>query len=398
MPFWLAAFAGIAVGGASWARWQAAGAWRVPLAWWATGVAVTWPFFFTRELNYALPSSQAGGPIVTAALLQMSLALWMDWLLAAPARTDARGAHVPDTRLWNRALVASATLTAAAALYQRFVDMSWMSGEPWSSLQRALGLMGDANPMGVATAVWAPLAWTVTGGGLIGGLCGAVLAALLWAAAWVSGARTTLILMAVGVAGLTLVWATMRGISRRAILATVVAAGALGIALVTIVAPRAAPGTPVARLLATIPRESAGDAAYELLWRRDGYGLAAVQAIREHPLTGVGVGRFTGLSTAYHQRVTGRAIPPDNAQNFWRHTLAEQGVLGLLPILWLTVLAARSVLAPSTSGADLMMRVMLAGIGGALMFGYPVQDAAIAVTVGTLVAAVGRSRRGGLGC
>jgi hypothetical protein len=106
------------------------------------------------------------------------------------------------------------------------------------------------------------------------------------------------------------------------------------------------------------------------------------------------VGRFTGLSTAYHQRVTGGAIPPDNAQNFWRHTLAEQGVLGLLPILWLTALTVRSLLAPSKIGAALMPRVMLTGIGLALLFGYPVQDAGIAATVGTLVAAVERARLG----
>jgi len=132
--------------------------------------------------------------------------------------------------------------------------------------------------------------------------------------------------------------------------------------------------------------------AYEMLWRRDGYGLAAMQAVREHPLLGVGVGRFTGLSTAYHQRITGRAIPPDNAQNLWRHTLAEQGILGLAPILWLTLLTARSLVAPSPSAAALLMRVMLAGLGVALIVGYPVQDAAIAVTLATLVAEVARGR------
>jgi O-antigen ligase len=226
-----------------------------------------------------------------------------------------------------------------------------------------------------------------------GALVATALAVLLWAAAWASGARTTIILIAIGVSGLALVWATRRGVSRRALLTATAAATLLAVALIGLVAPRAAPGTPLARLVAYTPTSSLTAVAYELLWRRDGYGLAAVQAIREHPVMGVGVGRFTGLSTAYHQRVAGRAIPPDNAQNFWRHTMAEQGVLGLLPILWLTALAVRSLLAPAKSGAALMLRVMLAGIGMALLFGYPVQDAAIAVTVATLVAEAGRVTR-----
>jgi hypothetical protein len=392
MPFWLAAFAGLALGGSAWGGWRAAGRWRVPLAWWATGVAVTWPFFFAREVNYALPTSPAGGPIVTTALLQMSLALWMDRLLAAPDVADGRHAAAPGTAAWSGALLAGAVITAGAALYQRFVDPSWLSGEPWSTLQRAVGLMGDANPMGVATAVWAPLTWTVIGGGVPGALVATALAVLLWAAAWASGARTTIILIAIGVSGLALVWAGRRGVSRRALLTATAAATVLGGALIALVAPRAAPGTPLARLVAYTPTSSLSAVAYELLWRRDGYGLAAVQAIREHPVMGVGVGRFTGLSTAYHQRVAGRAIPPDNAQNFWRHTWAEQGVLGLLPILWLTALAVRSLLAPATSGAALMLRVMLAGIGIALLFGYPVQDPAIAVTLATLVTEVARTR------
>jgi hypothetical protein len=395
MPFWLAAFSGLAVGGASWRDWQATGGWRVPLAWWATGVALTWPLSFAREVNYSLPASLAGGPVVTAALLQMALAVWMDRLLAAPGDSGGRGSRVARAQ-WAGAFVASATLTAGAALYQWFVDLSWMSGHPWTVLQRAVGLMGDANPMSVATGVWAPLAWTVTGGGVAGVVSGVALAVLLWAASWVSGARTAIILMAIGSVGLALVWARARGIAGRTLLSAAVAAGVLGIAVLTLLAARAAPGTPMGRLLEHVPRSSPGAAAYELLWRRDGYGLAAVQAIREHPFLGVGVGRFTGLSTAYHQRATGRAIPPDNAQNLWRHTLAEQGVLGLLPILWLTVLTARGLVAPSPRAEDLIMRVMLAGIGVALTFGYPVQDAAIAVTVGTLATSVARSRETGL--
>jgi divalent metal cation (Fe/Co/Zn/Cd) transporter len=40
----------------------------------------------------------------------------------------------------------------------------------------------------------------------------------------------------------------------------------------------------------------------------------------------------------------------------------------------------------------LVLRVMVAGMGCGLMFGYPVQDPAIAVTLATMIAAVARQR------
>ncbi|MDH4067306.1 MAG: hypothetical protein OEW19_23135 [Acidobacteriota bacterium] len=391
IPFWLAGLIGLVLGGIPWTRWQAVDGWRVPLAWWATTVAITWPAFAARELGYSHALSSAANPIVTAALLQMSIALWMDHLLAADGERQAPRPGATDP-WWSGPLLASATVTALAAVYQHVFDFTWLSHEPWVTLQRSVGLMGDANPMGVATAVWAPLAWTMAGRGLAGTGLRAV-ALLLWAAAWFSGARTTLVLIMGGAVGLALVWANGRNLSRRAILAAAAAAGVLVVGSVAIVAPRAAPGTPVGRLLGgSISTSSLGDATYELFWRRDGYGLAAVEAIREHPIVGVGVGRFFDLSPTYHQRAGGRAIPPDNAQNFWRQHLAEQGVLGLLPILWLTFLAARSLLGPLTDRGDLMRRVVLASLGVALMFGYPLQDAGIAVTVATLAATLGRAR------
>lgn len=386
MPYWLAAFAGLSLGGSSWTRWEAGGGWRVPLAWWATGVAIAWPVFTVRGMrDLALPPD--AGLIITTALLQIAVALWMDRLLAPQPRASVDHA----AGRWSGALAASAAVTAAAGLYQRFIDVTWLSAPPWTELHRAVGLMGDANPMGVATAVWAPLilarkprgTWEAVGGGL--------LAMTLWGAAWASGARTMLILLAAGAAGLAIAWSRTLGYSLRRVAATMVAAIALAAAAGAVLNMEGAAGTPVGRLWATSRWSSPGDALYEILWRRDGYGLAAVEAIKEHPVTGVGVGRFFGLSPTYHQRRTGRAIPPDNAQNLWRQTLVEQGALGLLPILWLSALTIRSLLAPAATHEDLVVRALVAGLGLALMVGYPVQDAGIAVTVGTLVAWVGRS-------
>jgi O-antigen ligase len=174
-----------------------------------------------------------------------------------------------------------------------------------------------------------------------------------------------------------------------AILTLLVGAGAV------VIAPRVSPTSPVGRVMQSVLTEAdVGAAAYELFWFRDGYGAAAVELIKEHPLVGVGVGRFAGVSSVYAQRITGRPIPPDNAQNLWRQTLVEQGLLGLLPILWLTGLTVMSLCRGYVDGVNLVLRFMLAGLGVALLVGYPVQDPAIAVTLALLVTAVARAGSG----
>jgi hypothetical protein len=333
------------------------------------------------------------GLVVTTAILQLSVGVWVDTLLGAPGHelgaavagqpaTGAGSQSRHTARLWP--LIAGATISAIAALYQRFVDLSWLSGEPWVSTHRAIGLMGDANPLGVASAVCAPLALVFAPGGLA---VGAPLAVLLWIAAWTSGARSTLLFLAVSVAGL-LVWFTnARGLPRRTIV--LAAAGGIVATLVAFAAvrPFVPPGSPIARFVASIPTDTLGDAAYELFWRRDGYGVAAAAAIADHPVTGVGIGVFNSVSSGYYQISGGRAVPPDNAQNLWRQTLAERGVLGLLPVLWLTWLSAAALV----RRRDLhpMTRAALLGLGVALVFGLPVQNPGIAVTAALLVAMVG---------
>ena len=298
-PFFLAGFVGLVLGLAPWNQWQARTPWRVPLAWWATTVAVTWPFFAARDLNGSLASG-AAGPVVTAAALQMCLAIWMDrWL--GEWRSEA--SEQRQRRIVGLPLLLSAIATAAAALYQQWFDITWLSAEPWPRLGRALGLMGDANPMGVATALWAPLAWAGLSMSTSWSLIGGVVALLLWAAAWASGARTTLILiLAGGIALLTLARMRLRPARR---LRPVLLAAALVSIIVSaaLVSLNLAGTAPVARLRATLADGSLTGAVYELLWRRDGYGLAAVEAIREHPWFGVGVGRFPALSTRSRQQV-----------------------------------------------------------------------------------------------
>ena len=385
MPFFLAGFVALVLGIAPWTTWQARRPWRVPLAWWATTVAVTWPFFAWRDLNGSLASG-AAGPIVTAAAQQMCCALWIDHWLAERSKAEDVGKHLRLTV--GRPLLASAVLTAVAAIYQQWVDITWLSLEPWPRLDRAVGLMGDANPMGVATALWAPVAWASFSVSAISSLAGFGIALLLWGAAWASGARSSLILMLAGAVALSLAASASLGRIRRLAAVVIVAIVVIVVATAARVSPNLPPTSPLARLGRTVMSASVPDAAYELLWRRDGYGLAAVAAIREHPWFGVGIGRFFAVSTRYHQRVAGGAIPPDNAQNLWRQTLVEQGLLGLLPILWLTGLTAATLMTWPVSSRDVILRTMLLGFGAILMVGYPLQDSGIAVTFATLLSAV----------
>ena len=62
-------------------------------------------------------------------------------------------------------------------------------------------------------------------------------------------------------------------------------------------------------------------------------GIAAATADRvahdaRYPLTGVGVGSYRVLSPDYWRAMANDALPLDNAQNWWRHQIAELGVFG----------------------------------------------------------------------
>jgi len=114
----------------------------------------------------------------------------------------------------------------------------------------------------------------------------------------------------------------------------------------------------------------------ELLWERFGYGPAAIEMIKEHPLEGVGPGMFHALSHDFGE-VAGHPIPaPDNAQAWWRHNLAELGAIGFFPLLMWCVIFGKELFA---SGQG-MLRGTLIAFFIASLFGMPSQSMAIVVT------------------
>ena len=77
-----------------------------------------------------------------------------------------------------------------------------------------------------------------------------------------------------------------------------------------------------------------GESANELLWERFGYGPAAIQMVNEHPIDGVGVGTFHSLSHDFGKIARSHHRQPDNAQNWFRHNIAELGIVRLHADVW----------------------------------------------------------------
>jgi hypothetical protein len=123
------------------------------------------------------------------------------------------------------------------------------------------------------------------------------------------------------------------------------------------------------------------------LWERDAYGTASTRAIRDTPLFGVGVGAFVLLSMDYARMNGGPEVPFDNAQNWFRHQLAELGIVGCAGwLLWIVLFAGTLI----RGGAEGGNAVLAAGLKGALlgltaasMLGVPSLSPAVTLTFWT---------------
>ena len=132
--------------------------------------------------------------------------------------------------------------------------------------------------------------------------------------------------------------------------------------------------SPIRRALDIPP----GRAGLMSLWDRGGYGPIAVRMTREYPLTGVGAGSYRVLAPDYHRAMANDVLPLDNAQNWWRHQIAELGVFGGSLVIAFSALVAWRVLAGREVGADVAAastaRGLLLGLGVVSLFGMPTQN------------------------
>jgi O-antigen ligase/polysaccharide polymerase Wzy-like membrane protein len=370
--------------------WHLPSLWRLPIAIWALTLSLGWPVMIVREAGLRLGTLRDNGALDTWALLttpqveswilyvvitQLFAVLWLDWMYQAGSgiRTP-RSDPDPESRIPNpvHGLLLGATVASMVAVVQGTLDMALLNAEPWIGLRRAAGTLLDANAYGAVAALTGPLAFVslphlwrrhVR-------IAQAAALALNWAGAWMSGSRTALLCGAFGTLLLAYevvrssardeaasrnTWALLAGVAV-VVLVLVVGAGAIG---------------PVERIRA------AGTSAREL-WSRGGYGTVATRMVRDYPLTGVGIGSFNWMAPDYWRQIANDKLPFDNAQNWWRHQVAELGLIASLPILlwslWIAWLVFTRRAIPKYRVETQTLRGLLIGIGVASLVGMPTQN------------------------
>lgn len=398
MPPWVAAL--VASAAPTFAgSWQYPRPWRFALIAWALAVALTWPLVALRELDWmpsllwlrpSVYSTAAHGTstaVFIARVAQVHLLglLFIDWLFGRFGGTPAVGR--PDferTIVWPS--VAAAIVGGAVAAYQGFVRLDFLATSIWPGLGRAGGTLADANASGTLGALWVAIpigiafstpsrgrAWLLTLGALVIAL-----------GVWATGSRTALLGAVIALAsGLHLTIAGRAVPGRRR--AVVLAAAVVVVLAAGILVSRPPATGPLRRVQSLVPDLSAStlrSAAWEL-WARNGYGLASVAAIRDSPWCGVGVGAFHLLSSGYARLAIGSPLPPDNAQNWFRHQLAEMGILGSVGwAAWVLFFVAglfRRRAAEGDRARHVTACYAVVGFGIASLLGMPGQSLQIAL-------------------
>ena len=401
--FWILPLLGLILSGANPREWSLPDRWRLPLITSAAMVAIAWPIVALREADFRLwilPLARVSNTSIGIDPWEVdqSIAYFAIGHLVGLLWIDALFRWYQDDRFRFRrevlrALVAAAAIAAAVSVYQGFVDLTFLNPGFWAYMIRATGTLADANKLGAVVGLWTvgaivfarrmPQPWSAVVA--IGGLTLGV------AAGWLSGSRTGLasVMISVLIAGFEAVRRSKRDLRK---LATTIALIAAGAVILGLVLSRASTHTVIQRGTWTyIPfygDKSISESVNELLWERYGYGPAAIEMIKDHPLEGVGPGMFHALSHDFGKLV-GHPVPqPDNAQAWWRHNLAELGLIGFMPLLAWCIVFGREMFAAQRAGdrvASGMLRGVLIAFFIASLFGMPSQSAGIVMTFWVLV-------------
>ena len=378
---WMAGLAGSLLRTMQWSRWTLPFPWNVLIGGWTLALSLSWPVLVAREIGFRLsgfhdagainswslmPAPQAAVWILYVVLAQLIGALWFE---RAREKTVEVRSPIMLNGLW-----AGATVASVVAIVQGTIDISLLSTEFWASLRRATGTMLDANSYGVCAALAAPIGFLGVRALAPHAPAAAVTVfAINLAGMWLSGSRTALLCGAIGTAALVFgLWRERRvSSSPMTRVAMWIPAGLLAVLAIVMLTPAA---SPIERAL-DIPL---GRAGLKELWIRGGYGPIALQMTREHPLAGVGTGSYRIIAPDYARALLNDALPPDNAQNWWRHQIAELGVFGGALILAFSVLVAWRVIAGRERDPDVAsastVRGVLIGLGVTSFFGMPTQN------------------------
>ena len=381
---WISGLAATLIRMTSWSRWELPGGWRPLIGGWALTLSLAWPVIALREIGFdprialdtgavnswaMLSAPHVFAWILYVALTQLVGALWLD---------DVAARVVSDSRELRRvvtALVGGVTVASLVAVYQGLFDLGFLSTTEWALRHRATGTMMDANAYGVLAAVAGPLAFVALrlyGRERYATAAGVAMLAINSAGMWMSGSRTALLCGAGGLAGLVAAVVLLhRGTVRRVLpplVAATVVAAVVGATTSSAIGPL--------QRLHELP-QNAGSAIWSL-WTRGGYGTVAIDMVREYPLTGVGVGTYHVIAPDYWRLHVNDALPFDNAQNWWRHQVAELGLLGAAPIILWSVLVAWVVLfrrlRTDRRFAAITLRGVVVGVAAYSMLGMPTQS------------------------
>jgi hypothetical protein len=385
--------------------WSLPRMWRTPLAYWGVLAALTWPIIMLRESDFELwrVPSAFGAVSAEAALFVITGILWFDWLFSQYSADD-RAAFVVEV-VWPLGI--GWMIAACLGLYQMFGRIDFLNPPFWAGLRRATGSLGDANLLGILSALWGPVLvvgvsarstgarWLMAAGGL----------PLSWLAVWASGSRSSMPIVVLGTVGILYgLWHATK--SKRLIVISAVALFLVaGAAAVWVMRARPSVVGPVSRLTEDFrPQWSTAwvRSAALYLWTRNGYGLIAGDMIRQSPFVGIGIGAFNPLVFLYSWPRFHLILPSDNAQNWFRHQLAEIGVIGSVGwMIWCGSFLALLITARERADhlSSAVLRLILIGFGLISLVGVPGQNIVIVLTFWTFafwfVGDVGRWRRPG---
>jgi hypothetical protein len=369
---WIALVLGVVIGAAPLTRWSLPDRWRLPLAYWAAAVAATWPIVVWREADfrwamldvYHNATTGLGGPppvvavtLIATAVTTLAGILLFDACFAAFDPADRR-----RVERWVIApLFVSALVNAALAVYQGTVDIAFLNAHNWPIEHRAGGGLVDANASGAVAGFWCCLAVAFAGAWTKPRLAAvATAAALLGAGLWMTGSRSALLAGVIVVAATAFAAARLLR-ARRMLVAVAFAA----IAIAGVALAMSGSSNAVSRMITQwkegVNRASASDIIKEQLFNRGApVGTMSVQMMEEYPWTGVGVGAFHQLMSDYGFVITGLRLPPDNAQSWYRHELAELGLIGSVGWVWWGSALVWLVLRSRRDGTDRFAAAVIA--------------------------------------
>jgi hypothetical protein len=388
--------------------WSIPSPWQLPLITWALVVSVSWPIIALREFDFSpwlmsvvnVPNTSIGVSPEEVLLWTAYIVLghnvgllWIDALFRWYGKLPVARFRIDIVA----PLMAGVAVACLVGIYQGFVDLDFLSGHLWPYMRRAAGTLMDANSFGTIAALMGPAAVVLAIGR--GGPWSAVRAgaamALTFMGVWTSGSRTALAAILVGFAVIIYEgWHHGRTTARSGHSAGRLAPIAIGVAVIAALVAFAGSSTMTVftRLHSLVPgleENTTFASAAWALWQRNGYGSAAMRMIAEHPLQGVGAGIFHTLVLDYRWLVTNVPIPPDNAQNWYRHMVTEFGLLGSLPMFVWVVLFAKALISKPAAETDRftvhVLRSTLLAIGLISLLSMSGQSMTIVLTFWTLV-------------